>query len=127
MSGFQDVTFDWKGQAYTIPATRVLALVARMENDPDLVPANQPLIQVILGAGRPASVALAFEHMLREVQAPFAPGEVYCAIMGDMTEGGADQVRRVQRVALELLAVIAPPVHRRVMGESRTGKKPPAD
>lgn len=127
MSGFEDVTFDWQGQAYTVPATRVLSLVARMETDPDLVPGDQSLIQVIIGAHRPAAVALAFEHMLREVKAPFAPGEAYLAIMGEMSAGGAGQLRRVQQVALDLLAVIAPPLHRQLASETRPGKKPGAE
>lgn len=126
MSGFQDVNFTWQGQDYTLPATRVLALVARMENDTDLVGQGRTLIETIVGTRHPASIALAFEHLLREVRAPFEPGEVYLDIVGDMAVGNAAHVRRIQEAVLQLLAVIAPPLHHRLTGEASNGKKPQA-
>lgn len=125
MSGFQDVVFAWQGQEYTLPATRVLPLVARMENDADLVGPDRTLIEVILGSRHPAAVALAFEHLLRAVQAPFAPGEVYLAIIAEMAGGKAGAARRVQEAVLQLLAVIAPPLHHRLTAGELTGGEAP--
>lgn len=125
MSGFDDVTLEWAGESYRIPAERVLPLICRVEDALCLDP-DDTSVEVLLRKPRPARLASAFEAALRHAGAPVGPGEVYLAIMEHLADGNPDHLVRTQEIVLALLALIAPPIHRQIREAAATGKKPPA-
>lgn len=110
MGGFDDVTVEWAGKEYRIPAAKVMPLVARVENLIFTETGADPLTVLVRDA-RPAMLAMAFEKVLDYVGAPFQPGEVYNAVVGSMIEGEAGQIAHVQEMLLLLLSILNPPAH----------------
>lgn len=119
---FDDVVLEWGGESYTVPATRVLPLICQIEDALCPRPGDSA-VAVLVGKPPVGRLALAYEAALRFAGAPVAPGEVYLSIMEDLAEGGAEHVTRTRDAVLQLLALVAPPVHRRVIGAT-AGKKP---
>lgn len=115
MAGFDDVTLEWGGQGYRIPAREVLRVVCLVEDALILHP-DENAIDVLLRKRPPARIARAFEVALRAAGAPVAEGEVHLEMMQALAEGSPDAFRATMEAVLALLALMAPPLHSRLLG-----------
>ena len=123
MQGFEDVTFEWKGEKYTVPANRQLMLIAKVESALSGDTGRQAVDLLLQPSGPPhAHLAMAFETALRYAGAVIDDGEVYLAIMEDFANGSGDAALKLNTATLTLLSVIAPPIGR-AMREPATPKK----
>lgn len=121
MQGFDDVTFEWGGEKYTVPANRQLMLIAKVESALCGDTGRQAVDLLLQPSGPPhAHLAMAFEAALRYAGATVEDGEVYLAIMQDFANGSADAVMKINTATLTLLSVVAPPIGRAM----REGDKP---
>lgn len=126
MSGYDDVTLSWGGRDYTVPASRVMLLVCKVE---DVLAGDdgEDAISVLLHKQPRARIARAFEVALTYAGADLAPGEIYLAVMQSLADRQADHARQVSEAVMTILALIAPPVHARIAQGASQGKKQAAD
>nr|WP_170540971.1 hypothetical protein [Ruegeria arenilitoris] len=127
MQGFEAVTLSWKGVSYTVPAERQLRLIAEIE-DALADQSGAPAVMVLLRNGGPshARLAGAFGAALRYAGANVTDDEVYLSIIEDLASGDPATAVKVQDSVLSLLAIVAPPIHRRITGGDEP-EKPEGD
>lgn len=120
MAGFADVALEWNGAQYKVPADRVMRLVVQLE---DILAGDggENALDVLMNKRPPARIAAAYEAALNYAGADLAPGEVYLALMQSMAEGRADHLRVTMDGVMAILALIAPPVHSRIMAAGGPG------
>ncbi len=124
MQGFEDVTFEWKGEKYTVPANRQLMLVAKIESALSGDTGRQAIDLLLQPNGPPhAHLAMAFETALRYAGAAIEDGEVYLSIMEDFAKGSGDAVLKINTATLAILSVVAPPIGRAMRGGDQPKKK----
>ncbi|MEL7513672.1 MAG: hypothetical protein AAGK03_03595 [Pseudomonadota bacterium] len=115
MKGFEPVTLTWGEDRYTVPPERQLALIAEIE---DALADNSgtPAVIALTARRSPsyARIAAAYGAALRYAGAGVSNDEVYLLITQKMAEGDPSVSLVVQNAILGLLAIIAPPVHRRI-------------
>lgn len=124
MQGFEDVTFDWAGESYTVPADRQMMLVAKIEAE--LVgDTGKQAIEVLLQPSGPphARLALAFEAALRYAGAAISHGEVYLSIMQDLANNDSASLQKMQMATLTLLSVVSPPIGHALREDAKPKKK----
>lgn len=125
MKGFEDVTFSWDGESYTVPANRQLMLIAKIEAALCGDTGRQAIDLLLQKSGPPhAHLAMAYEAALKYAGADVSEGEVYLAIMEDLTLGSAEALTKIQTATLALLSIIAPPIGREMRASEKPGKKP---
>lgn len=122
MSGFDDVTLSWAGKDYTVPATRVMMLVCKIE-DVLIGDDAEDAITVLLTKRPRARISQAFEVALAYAGADLEPGEVYMSVMQSLADRQADHAALVQDSVMRLLALIAPPVHAQIVGKTTESAK----
>lgn len=127
MKGFDDVTLTWQGQSYTVPAGEQLRLIAKLEAA--LAPDGGQAITVLFRNGGPphAVLAQAFGAALRYAGASVTDDEIYLNIHEDIAGKSQHQVAaKIQTMIWSLMAVISPPVARKLAGaEKETDAKNP--
>jgi hypothetical protein len=115
MQGFEEITLGWKGESYKVAPERQLMLIARVEDALSAGTGKQALGVLLQAEGPPYSrLAAAFGAALRYAGATVTDEEIYLSIMGDFAEGRADAAANVQAAVQSLLAVIAPPMARKI-------------
>jgi len=110
MQGFEDVTFEWGGKTFVVPANRQMMLIARVEDALSGDTGLQALSVLLRPEGPPYSrLAAAFGAALRYAGATVSDEEIYLTTMNDFAAGRAEVAERNQRAVVALLSVIAPP------------------
>lgn len=123
MSGFEDVTLEWSGEKYTIPANRQLMLIATVEAALVGNTGKQAIELLLQPNGPPhAHLAMAFEAALRYAGAQIAEGEVYLSVMKDLANGSGDGIAKLNAATIAMLSIISPPIGS-AMREDATPKK----
>jgi len=111
MQGFEDVKVSWKGADYTIRATAMMPLVAKME---DILSGDsgKPAVQVLTTGNGPSvpRLSMAYAAALRHAGASVSDDEVYLSIINDFAQGNADVATKIQMAIHALLAIMAPPI-----------------
>jgi hypothetical protein len=120
MSRFDDIRLSWAGREYTLPAGRVMAAIARVEDVITLVELRRYSER---GTAPMAKLAMAYASVLREAGARVEDEEVYVGMFGPETSGAA-----VLTAINGLLAMMLPPEHLRAeaSGETPEGNGSPA-
>nr|WP_258868109.1 hypothetical protein [Alkalilimnicola ehrlichii] len=98
---FEDITLDWKGRSYTIPANDVMMAIAKIE---DVITIAELDRFSQRGTAPVARLAQAFAAILRHAGARVNDDEVYAS----MFEGGATQAR-IMEATNTLLTLMLPP------------------
>ena len=113
MSIFEDVTLAWDGKEYTVPANKVMMLIAKVEDVITLGqlsdPANIKMTQL----------ALAFQVALKYAGADADHDEVYASLF-DMPEDG--DVHPVTKAVTDLQMMLVPPSTYKPQETAKTGK-----
>lgn len=121
MAGFEDVTLSWAGRDYVVPVNRVMGLLYLIENTL-IGDSDEDAMTVLMDGRRRVPIASAFEKALAYAGAEFPPGEVYLSVMQSLAEDRADHVKQMFEATMNLLAVLAPPVHAQI-----TAREPSED
>lgn len=123
MRGFEQVTLSWCGKSFTVPAEDQLRLIAEIE-DALADKAGTPAVLALTQRGGPSysRLAGAYGAALRYAGAEVSDAEIYLTITEDLAKGDAAAAVKMQDAVLGLLAIIAPPVHRQLMGGDAPGK-----
>jgi len=117
MKGFEPVTLAWKGNEHTVPADQQMRLIAEIEDalaDRDGTPAVLGLTK--RGGPSYSRLAAAYGAALRYAGAHVSDAEIYLSITEDLAKGDARAAVILQDAVLGLLAIIAPPIHRQLVG-----------
>lgn len=127
MAGFEDVTLSWAGRDYVVPVDRVMRLL-RLIEDCLIGEGAQDALTVLMDGRRRAPLADAYETALRFAGADLPPGEVYMTVMNALAESRSDHVEQMFHTTMNLLALLAPPMHSRIMAgrseaDGEAGKK----
>lgn len=124
MQGFEQVTLGWRGEEYTVQPERQLMLVAKIE-DALSGSSGQQAVDVLLRSGGPSvsRLASAYGAALRHAGATVSDDEIYLSIMEDFAEQDADSAVKIQGAIFGLLAIVAPPIARK-LAEPEPEKKP---
>lgn len=125
MKGFEDVTLSWKGEDFVVQANRQMMLIAEIEDV--LVKPGQQAVTVLLNGPAHSRLARAYGAALRYAGASVTDDEIYLSITADLAEGKADAVVKIQAAVLGLLAIIAPPIARKLTETSEPGEADPAE
>lgn len=120
MAGFDDVTMSWDGKTYTVPADRVMRLVAKVE-DVLIGDSGESALDVLMNKRPTARISEAFEVALRYAGAPVAPGEVYLSIMQGLALSNPNHLEHTMRAVMALLELLAPPVHEAIFAHADGG------
>lgn len=120
MQGFDDVTLTWRGQDYTVPANRQMALIAKIEDALSGDTGQQALTILFRREGPPYSrLASAFGAALRHAGARVTDDEVYLSIQADLvSKSKAEKTAAIQNCILALLSIISPPAVAQISGKS---------
>lgn len=111
MQGFEDVTFGWKGESFTVPANKMLMLVCKIEDALSGDAGQQALTVLMRPEGPPhARLARAYGAALRYAGASVTDDEVYLSMQSELAKGGAEGVVAMQSAIINLIAVVSPPL-----------------
>jgi len=129
MQGFDDVTFGWKGDEFTVPADKMLMLVCKIEDALAGDSGEQALTVLMRRQGPPhARLARAYGTALRYAGAVVGDDEIYLSLQEDLSKGSADGVAAIQSAVINLIAVVSPPLGSVLMsvgdGEKKSKAKP---
>lgn len=118
MKGFEPVKLSWKGASFTVEAEDQLRLIAGIE-DALRDASGAPAVVTLMRHGGPsyARLACAYGAALRYAGAQVSDDEVYLSIVERLGDGDPSVAIETQSAILGLLAIIAPPVHRRIMAD----------
>jgi len=109
MKVFDDVTFEWDGKPYTIPANKLLGAIARVEN---VVTIGELLeTQTTRGTVKMAVLARAFGELLRYAGCKVTDDEVYLGMFGG-NSGAA------QAALMAVIGLMVPPSVRATMSQA---------
>ena len=124
MHGFEDVTLTWRGQDYTVPANRQMALIAKIEDALSGDTGQQALTVLFRREGPPYSrLAAAFGAALRHAGARVSDDEVYLSIQTDLvSKSNAEKTAAIQGCILALLSIISPPAVAQISDKSAEDK-----
>lgn len=127
MKGFEPVTLSWKGQEFVVPAESQLGLIARLEDALEGA-SGVPAIVVLTREGGPSytRLASAYGAALRYAGANVGDDEIYLSIVEGIANADANVATVVQQAIIALLAIIAPPVYDKVMGDAPKKQEAPA-
>lgn len=115
MSVFDDVVMAWKGTEYTVPAERVMRLIAKIE---DTITLHEVHEYTQRGTAPLGKMAIAYADALRFAGCNVKDDEVYSVLMS-----GVDESHGAQQVLLSLLAMMVPPQDLDVkQGPKQSGK-----
>ncbi|MDW4550884.1 hypothetical protein R5H32_16095 [Defluviimonas sp. D31] len=116
MQGFEPVTLSWRGASYTVAAEDQLRLIAEIE-DALADRSGRPAVMALCARGGPSHsrLAAAYGAALRHAGATVTDAEIYLSIVDDLGRAEAATAIKVQNAILGLLAIMAPPIHRRIM------------
>lgn len=125
MKGFEPVALTWNGARYTVPASDQLRLIAEIEDalsDKD----GTPAVLVLMRRHGPshAKLAEAYGAALRYAGADVTNDEIYLSIVSALADADSRLSVYVQNAVLGLLAIVAPPVHRRIVSAEVEPEKP---
>lgn len=129
MQGFEDVSFGWGGEEYTVPADQQLMLIAKIE-DALSAGTGKQAIGVLLQSEGPSysRLACAYGAALRHAGAEVTDEEVYLKMMDGLAQGKSDVISNTQDAVLALIAVVSPPMgHALIAGASKKNRKTKAD
>ncbi len=114
MHGFEDVAFVWKGETFTVPANQQLRLIAEIEEA--LVRPGEQAVAVLCRTGGPgySRLAAAYGAALRYAGAKVDDEDIYLAIVDGLGNRDTSTVVDVQGYLMALLAVVAPPIYRKI-------------
>ena len=111
MRGFDDVTLEWRGEEFTVPASDQLMLITKIEDALTYgLPASSAVVVLSREGGPTESrLARAYAAALRHAGAKVSDDEVYLSMMKSMAEPGAEFAISVQGYIWGLLSIITPP------------------
>lgn len=125
MKGFEPVTLQWNGENFTIPADKQMMLIAVIEDALSGGTGRQALSILGQAEGPPYTrLAAAYGAALRHAGANTTDEDVYLTIMQGFADESGDTTIFIQNAVLGIMAIIAPPVARSLMGSKADGKKP---
>ena len=124
MHGFQPVTLTWKGARFTVAPEDQLRLIAEIEDALRDQRTGAPAIAVLTRKGGPSygRLAPAYGAALRYAGADVTDDEVYLSIAERLGDGDPTVAIETQSACLGLLAIIAPPLHRRITSDDAPEK-----
>lgn len=117
---FEPVEFEWRGKKYALPADRILATVAKVE---DVVTLTELLRFQSRSAVPLAKLARAFALVLTEAGAETTADEVYAGVFREAMQS---QTRTAETVVAMLFALMCPPASLQEGGAAQ-GKPRPAE
>lgn len=120
MRGFDDVTFNWAGESYKIPAHRVLGAIARVE---DVITLHELQRYSNKNSTPLAKISMAYGALLRYAGAKISDVEIYEAMFGEGTNVKPEDI--VESV-VTLIAMMVPPVAQKTKESQAKGKVKPA-
>lgn len=124
MHGFEDVTFEWRDEKYTVPADQQMMLIAKVESALSGDTGRQAIDLLTQPGGPPhMRLAMAYETALEYAGAIIKPGEVYLAIMEDFANGSGEAHMKIASATMALLCVISPPIGRAMKDDGKPKKK----
>ncbi|TCP43932.1 hypothetical protein [Rhodovulum marinum] len=126
MKGFEPVTLKWRGESFRVEAEDQLRLIAEIE-DALADKSGTPAVLVLMRKGGPsyARLSRAYGAALRYAGADVSDDEIYLSLTETIAEGDLALALQVQSAILGLLAIIAPPVHRRIMAPAEEAPEKP--
>lgn len=102
MRGFDDVSFDWSGQKYHIPAHRVLGAIARVE---DIITLQELQKYGAKGTAPLAKLSMAYGALLRYANAKVTDVEIYEAMFGKDNSSATAIIESI----INLIVLMVPP------------------
>lgn len=126
MKGFQPVTLHWGDKSYTVQAEDQLRLIAEIE-DVLSDSSGRAAVSVLMKKGGPSfsRLSMAYAAALRYAGASVSDQEIYLTMQEGLADADSSTAEMVQDLVIGLLAIIAPPVHRRIVGDDTPGKPEP--
>lgn len=116
MKGFEDLSFDWAGKSYKLPANKVLGAIARVE---DIITLNELQRYGSRGAAPMAKLSMAYGALLRYAGAQVSDTEMYEAMFGD---GKTVESSTIVEAIITLISVMIPPSAREGVKDNAVGK-----
>ena len=118
MIGFEDVTLSWKGKDYVVPANKQMGLIRDIEDALEGKNGSVAIDILFRPSGVPHTrLAAAYGAALRYAGARVTDEEVYLSIHDDIANQSKAQVAGTLRAMIVgLLAVISPPMSRKIAG-----------
>lgn len=123
MSGFEAVTLSWNGRDYVVPVNKVMGLLHLIESTL-IGDSDEDAMTVLMDRRRRVPIASAFENALAYAGAELPSGEVYLAVMRGLAGDRVDHVKQMFDATMNLLAVLAPPVHAQILTGMSSGEEP---
>lgn len=102
MRGFDDLSFEWAGKTYNLPAHKVLGAIARVE---DIITLHELQRYGQKGSTPLAKLAMAYGVLLRYTGANVSDNEIYEAMFGT---GNIDSNAIIESI-VTLVAMMIPP------------------
>lgn len=120
MRGFDDLSFEWAGQTYNVPAHRVLGAIARVE---DVITLHELQRYGEKGSTPLAKLSMAYGALLRYAGAKVTDVEIYEAMFGS----GKVESSSIVESIITLVAMMVPPsAQNKNEGKSKLGNAPAA-
>lgn len=126
MQGFEPVSLVWKDRAFEVAPDRQMELIMRVE---DVLRRDdtRPAVSILAQPGGPgiARLAAAYEVALRYAGANPALGEVYLTCQEELAGEGEEQIALMYQATLGLMALLSPPMHRKIAAAVGPEKEAP--
>lgn len=101
--GFEDLSFEWAGKTYPLPANRVLGAIARIE---DVITLNELQRHGQKGSTPLAKLAMAYGVLLRYAGAEVSDTDIYEAMFGT---GSNVETQSIVEAIVTLISMMIPP------------------
>lgn len=111
MDGFSDVTIEWRGVPYTIPANRMMPLVHQVEDIVMGTRGVQALVLLLNGWVGHGRLSSAYAAVLRYAGCQVSDADVYLQLQRDIANGGGEVAAQMSIWGAELAAIISPPIN----------------
>lgn len=125
MQGFEEVTLSWQGNPYVVPANNQMMLVAKVEAA-IYNATGKPAVMFLTtdgAAANYAAISMAYAAALQHAGASVTEDQVYLSLQNSFAEGDSKAAIAMQGAVMGLLAIISPPVHRKIVGDVGAEKK----
>lgn len=126
MTGFEPVNLVWKGETFEVAPDRQMELIMRVE---DVLRRGdtRPAVSILAQPGGPgiARLAAAYDAALSYAGAKLEVGEVYLTCQAELAGEGEEQIGLMYEATLGLMALLSPPMHKKVQAAVSSGKPEP--